>query len=112
MKPGTKYEPLYEHLRRSGKDEVRLTFAQIEKLIDSELPESARQSRAFWSNRSSGALQASAWMEAGYHVMDVDLEEERVTFSKPATAYKVRRKDGEIVWDSEAIQALRQHMRL
>ena len=112
MKEGSKYTALYEKLRQSGKDEVTLTFAQIEKLMGDSLPDSARQSHAFWSNRSQGALQATAWMSAGYHVVEVDLAAERVTFRKPTAQYNVRHEGGEIIWDGEAIKALRAHMGL
>ncbi|MDP8965182.1 MAG: transcriptional regulator, partial [Cyanobacteriota bacterium] len=78
MKEGSKYQPLLEFLRDSNQDEVTLTFAEIEALINDTLPDSARSKRAWWSNRSKGALQASAWMEAGYRVEDVALDGQRV----------------------------------
>ena len=71
---GSKYYPLFEYLQRSGQDEVTLTFAEIEALLELDLPPSARTQRAWWSNRSQGALQASAWMEAGYHAEDLDFK--------------------------------------
>ncbi|MGH2521650.1 MAG: helix-turn-helix domain-containing protein [Anaerolineales bacterium] len=112
MRQGSKYIALHEHLRRSGKDEVILTFAQIEKLLGDKMPTSARQSRAYWSNRRQSALQAAAWMEAGYHVADLDLERERVTFRKPLRKYTIRREGNTVLWDGELIRALRQHMGL
>ncbi len=89
---------------------MTLTFAQIERLIGGALPASARQSRAFWSNRSKGALQAAAWIEAGYQTAEVDLDGERVTFRKLAREYKVKREGDTIVWGGELVRALRQHM--
>jgi DNA-binding transcriptional regulator YiaG len=110
MKPG-KYEPLYQHLRRSGKDELTLTFAEIERLIGGNLPESAYE-RGWWGNRRN-ALQASAWMEAGYHAKDLDLGKKRVTFRKPKTTYIAQRDaSGTVVWNTELIKGLRQHMGL
>jgi hypothetical protein len=85
MKEGSKYQPLLEFLRGSNQREVILTFAEIEALMNNPLPDSAKSKRAWWSNRSKGALQASAWMEAGYRVEDVDLDGQRVTFRKPTT---------------------------
>ena len=79
-------------------------------MIDSALPASARQSRAFWSNRSKGALQAAAWLEAGYQTAEVDLDGERVTFRKLARMYTVKREGDTVLWDSELVRALRQHM--
>ena len=80
--------------------------------MNNSLPDSAKDKRAWWSNRSKGALQASAWMEAGYRVEDVDLIEQRVTFCKPSTNYQVKRVDGTVLWNAELIKALRLHMGL
>jgi DNA-binding transcriptional regulator YiaG len=111
VKRGSKYWPLFEHLRRSGQDEVTLTFAEIETLLGASLPPSARARRGWWSNRSTGSLQASAWMEAGYHVEDLDLEQERVTFRKPGL-YEVQRVGDTVLWNGELVKALRLHMGL
>jgi hypothetical protein len=72
MKGGSKYQPLFEYLRRSNQREVKLTFAEIEILMAETLPDSARVKRAWWSNPSKGALQASAWMGPGYFVEKLD----------------------------------------
>jgi DNA-binding XRE family transcriptional regulator len=110
MNTGSKYRPLFDHLRRSGQAEVTLTLAKIEALLGSELPPSARSSRAWWSNRSKGALQATAWMEAGYHVFELDLDRAQVTFRRPVLKYTVKREGNMVLWDADLIKALRQHM--
>jgi DNA-binding XRE family transcriptional regulator len=112
MKEGSKYQPLLEFLRGSNQSEVILTFAEIEALMNNPLPESAKSKRAWWSNRNKGALQASAWMEAGYRVEDVALDGQRVTFRKPTTGYQVQRVGDTVLWNSELIKALRLHMGL
>jgi DNA-binding XRE family transcriptional regulator len=112
MKEGSKYQPLLEFLRGSNQREVILSFAEIEALMNNPLPDSAKSKRAWWSNRSKGALQASAWMEAGYRVEDVDLDGQRVTFRKPTTGYQVQRVGDTVLWNSELIKALRFHMGL
>lgn len=112
MKEGTKYQPLLEFLRDNNQDEVRLSFAEIEALIDSNLPDSARSQRAWWSNRRKGALQAEAWMEVGYRVEDVDFEQQQVTFRKPIIKPKVPRISRRGLWNGELIKALRLHMKL
>lgn len=112
MNTGGKYRPLFNHLRRNGQDEVTLTFAKIEALLGSNLPASARSHRGWWSNRSEGGLQSQAWMKAGYHVAELDLAQERVTFRKAVVKYTVQREGGVVVWDSDLIKALRQHMGL
>jgi DNA-binding transcriptional regulator YiaG len=112
VKEGSKYQPLLEFLRGSNQSEVILTFAEIEALMNNPLPNSAKSKRAWWSNRSKGALQASAWMEAGYRVKDVDLDGQRATFRKPTTDYQVKRVGDTVLWNSELIKALRLHMGL
>lgn len=110
VKPGSKYHGLYRYLRRQGQEELRLSFAEIERLIGSALPAGARQRRAFWSNRTRGALQAQAWMAAGYRVRQVDLEAGHVIFSQARVKYTVRRQAGEVIWDADLIRALRAHL--
>ena len=80
--------------------------------MNEALPESARSKRAWWSNRTKGALQASAWMEAGYRVEDVDLDRQQVTFRKSTINYQVQRVGDTVLWNSQLIKALRLHMGL
>ena len=113
MKPGSKYYPLYDYLQRCGEEEAALTFADIEAMMDSSLPASARQRKNWWSNRdTTHALQAGAWVNAGYHVKQVDIEQETVSFQKFQASYNIHHKDGEIVWQQDAIRALRKHMNM
>ena len=107
MSDGGKYRPLHDHLRRSGQAQLTLTFAEVEAFIGGPLPASARAGRAWWSNRSRGALQAEAWMSAGYHVVDLDLAAERVTFRKPRPVYTARAAGNSVAWDAESIRDLR-----
>jgi hypothetical protein len=110
INPGSKYFPLYEYLRLCEKVPLVLTFEKIERLIEKSLPKSAWRSRAFWSNRVSGGLQAKAWMEAGYHVIDVSFENKAVTFGKPSIQYEVRREGDTILWTGSMVYALRLHL--
>jgi DNA-binding transcriptional regulator YiaG len=112
MKGESKYQPLQEFLSRSDVAVVTLTFAEIETLMGTGLPPSARRNKTWWSNRSKGALQSSAWMTAGYLVKSLDLEKEEVTFQKPPDIYQVEQIDGVIQWNGELIRALRSHMGL
>ena len=112
MKGGSKYQPLFEYLRQSSEQVVTLTIDEIEVILKNSLPSSARQSRGWWGNRTKGALQATAWMEAGYIVEKIDLPEQQITFRKPPTHYDVKREGDTILWNSELIKALRNHMGL
>lgn len=110
IKPGLKYYPLYMYLRQSGQDKVVLGLEDIERIIQDSLPTSARKDRAFWSNRGRGALQAAAWIQSGYHVVDIDLESGRIVFEKPVVRYTVRREGDTILWNADMIRALREHL--
>ena len=112
MKPGSKYYPLYQRLAQAEADPLTLTLDDIAALISGKLPETARTQRSWWSNRSKGALQANAWIMAGYHTQAIDLEHQTITFKRFQAAYKIQRVDGGIKWDQAAIRALRKHMHL
>lgn len=120
MKPGSKYYPLFAHLQHhhleradsSERAELTLTLAEIEHLIDNRLPDSARK-RAWWSNRDgANAAQAAAWIQAGYHVEAVDFERQTVTFQTFKAEYTVQRQGDAILWNQDAVRALRKHMSL
>lgn len=110
MKEGSKYFGLFKFLQQCREDEVSLTLAEIETHLDRPLPDSARQHRAWWSNRRSGAVQAAAWMDAGYHVFELDLEGGRVLFRKPTAVYNVQRDGDNVMWTGDLVRALRYHM--
>ncbi len=112
MKEGSKYYPLYSYLQQSGLDELTLSLTEIEIIIEGDLPPSARSRRGWWSNRSEGAVQANAWMDAGYHVTTIDLVTEQITFRKPGLVYNIRRKGDIVLWNADLVKALRYHMRL
>ena len=108
IKPGSKYYPLFQHLQHCNQSAITLTFLEIEALMGCSLPTSAWVKKNWWSNRdSASALQAGAWVSAGYQVNSVDLTQQRVTFQTFQAAYSVQRKHGEIEWNGEAIKALR-----
>ncbi|MBF2000001.1 MAG: helix-turn-helix transcriptional regulator [Synechococcales cyanobacterium C42_A2020_086] len=112
MRSGSKYQPLQDYLRRSDQQVITLSFAEIEALMQEPLPTSARQQKAWWSNRSSGGLQSKAWMQADYLVKSVDLANEQVTFSKPPRLYHVEQRGDTVFWNGELIKAFRKHLKL
>ena len=112
MKIGSKYYPLFERLQSCDHDQITLSWAEIEHLIEQPLPTSAGD-RAWWSNRdSASATQAKAWIQAGYHVENVDFDLRTVTFQTFQAEYTIRRNDDAILWDQNAVKALRKHMSL
>jgi predicted DNA-binding protein (UPF0251 family) len=112
MREGSKYQLLLEFLRGSQQNDVILSFAEIETLINDSLPDSAKTKSAWWSNRKKGALQASAWMGAGYRVENVDFEQQQVRFVKPPDKVPVQRSGKAGIWNADLIKALRLHMNL
>ena len=79
-----KYDPLYVFLASTAPDvtEVTLTFRQIEVILRSKLPSSARKHRPWWANPSSpdDHPYAQAWLAAGWKVDAVDQASEWVRF--------------------------------
>ncbi len=76
----SKYTPLTEWLRRRHESSVELTFAEIERILNDELPPTSRQHFTSWDNRSGGIQDA--WLNAGWKTVMVNLEEEKVKFQR------------------------------
>lgn len=112
-KPGSKYHGLYLELRAAELDQIGLTFDEIEAYIEAELPGSAREGKAFWSNRREGGYQAAAWLDAGYHVAAVNPGEGWVQFERAVPGYRVERGQDtdDLRWTGIMIRNLRRHMR-
>ena len=81
---GGRYAALADWLQsQSGSiDNTQLTFEEIEKIIDKELPISARNHRAWWANDSVSHSQSQQWLEAGWRRTYLNMSEERVTFAR------------------------------
>jgi hypothetical protein len=78
-----KYEPLAEHLAAlpRSRNEVTLSFADVERIIGDDLPPSAREYRQWWENQDRGS-HAPLWLAAGFKVDSVDFSRERVRFTR------------------------------
>jgi hypothetical protein len=77
----SKYEKLARHLEALNADEWAATFSEVEAILKSPLPGSARKYSAWWSNQAGeGHAQSGAWQDAGWRTANVDLGKERVTF--------------------------------
>ena len=75
----SKYQPLFDHLRRS-KGTLDFQFSDVEEVLGFPLPPSARRYAAWWSNSGGTHVQASAWLDAGYRTEDVGIEQEKLRF--------------------------------
>ncbi len=77
-----KYEPLKRHLQGHAKTVVPLSFEEIERIIGSGLPPSARRHPAWWSNNPNNHVNAQSWLSAGYKAEAVDLARGQVRFRR------------------------------
>ena len=78
---GKKYRALTDYLTNTAKDQVQLSFAEIEQILGFKLPSSAREHRAFWANTTTHSI-ALSWLNCGYETEVVDLTHETIIFGK------------------------------
>lgn len=83
----SKYRRLHDFLiAQQSTSLVSMSFTEIEKVIHSALPESAKRDRTWWANtRHPSRVQARAWLDAGYVVERVDFPGRSVVFVRGAT---------------------------
>jgi CBS domain-containing protein len=79
--PHGSYAPLAAYLEALPIDttSVTLTFQQIEGILKKELPRSASEYRAWWSNDPMKP-QSAAWLDEGWRTTSVSMTERRLTF--------------------------------
>ena len=76
----SKYAPLAAHLREVGQETVPMTFADIERIIGTNLPPSAFKHRPWWSNNPANSVITRSWLEAGYKTAKVDMAGQKLVF--------------------------------
>lgn len=79
----TKYGPLGDYLRKQRGPEVRMTFAQIERVIGGKLPPSQHH-RAWWSNNPWNNVMTKVWLDAGFVTEQVDIAQRKLVFRRVA----------------------------
>jgi hypothetical protein len=78
-----KYSPLEQYLRDLpvNQEEAVITFEQIERILKTSLPTSAREDASWWGNQAKGfTVEIISWMNAGWLVDQVNLWEKWVKF--------------------------------
>jgi len=82
----SKYRPFRDYLAVKGPDErdLRLTFDNMESIMGSVLPRTARVDRCWWANTLS-SNHAKSWLNAGWKVDKVNLGEGFVLFVRATT---------------------------
>lgn len=80
----SRYTLLAKYLEQLPPDRqrVRLSFEQIEEIIQHDLPPSAKTHRSWWANDSVGHTQSKLWLSAGWQVEAINLPEGRITFAR------------------------------
>lgn len=82
----SKYSGLTEHLKSHSLPRVPMSFGEIERVLGFKLPTSSRSHRAFWSNNPTNNVMTRAWLNAGYRSEQVDLENQKVVFTREQEA--------------------------
>jgi len=101
----SRYAPLATWLQSRSRDEERfeLSFSDIERIINFDLPQSARKHRAWWANDPIGHSHARQWVDVGWRTSYVNMTEERVTFARIK-----ERENAYITFYSEILNRLRE----
>lgn len=74
-----KYQALWEWLRAQDRNEIRLSFDEVQQILRMPLPSSARNHLAHWYGYEGTAL-GRAIRDAGWRATQVNLTDERVVF--------------------------------
>ena len=82
----SKYDPLRAFLLLTPQhlQDMTVSFDQISKIINTKLPASATAHRQWWENQSdtSDRPQNQTWIDAGFEVKEVNLQQRWVKFKK------------------------------
>lgn len=73
---------LWLQSQSTSHESITLTFEQIEGVIKSPLPSSARIHISWWVNDPDRHVQSQQWLEVGWRVSFIKINEERVTFTR------------------------------
>jgi hypothetical protein len=76
-----KYDRLGAHLRAQDREQVPMTFAEIERIVGTKLPSSQRY-QAWWSNNTSNNVMTQVWLDAGYRTEQVDTVAKKLVFRR------------------------------
>ena len=76
-----RYNPLRDYLAGYRASKLNLSFEYIEKIIGFKLETAAYTFKSWWENDGKNP-QAVAWLEAGWEVDDIDLQQRGVVFRR------------------------------
>ena len=80
----SRYAPLADLLQGQpgSVDKLQLSFDDIESVLGSSLPVSARTHRSWWANDSQSHPQSRLWLEVGWRATFINMTEGRITFMR------------------------------
>lgn len=78
----SKYSALGDYLKRQDRDQVPMTFEEIERITGARLPASAHKHRPWWSNNESNSVLTGVWREAGFASEQVDIPGRKLVFRR------------------------------
>lgn len=76
----SKYENISRYLMSRDEDMLRMSFKEIEKLIEGKLPPAAYEHRAWWANTQTQTHARHGWMKAGWETSKVDMDKGELVF--------------------------------
>ena len=76
----SKYDALADYLRRQDSDRIKMSFREVDDLIEGGLPPAAWKHRAWWSNNLSNTSARNGWRAAGWKTSKVDMQNQTLVF--------------------------------
>lgn len=77
----SKFSSLTAYFHNLRKNNVTLTFKEIEKILKFKLCESAYKHKAYFTNKNAGTISES-WLSQGYKISKLDIENQKISFTK------------------------------
>ena len=78
----SKYEPLREHLARLEDVVWAAKLDELEDILGTNLPKSAREHRTWWANSGGSLVHQNSWLDAGWRVERTDLMRDVIVFRR------------------------------
>src|SRR3954468_18718025 len=76
-----KYDRLATYLREQTREEIPMSFAEIERITETKLPASHR-TQSWWNNSPSNNVMTQIWLDAGYRTEKVDVGGGKLVFRR------------------------------
>lgn len=76
-----KFQLLLDYLLDSNKDEVELSFEEIEKMLGFRLSESAYKYDQYWRSSPTHTI-TKAWENSGYTIINIDIKNQKLHLAK------------------------------